>query len=1250
MAIYTTLAGSDDGNEVVSTGVVNNSNDGTNTLARIDGANHAAFRFPGISLASKQGILRATLKFPQLFNYTGTGTISNTTVYGHNTGDSLSVSTSSFNISARNRTHASIAGSTLNATATQFTTNGVDVTHIVQEIVDRRDWASGNALSLLFIGNGTASNFVQPYMYDYTTGFYKATLEITTATGTTLFPLTASNDTSSGSFAWTSVSNILADDTSNATVSISSGGGTTNILKASNFGFTIPPTANINGIVVEVLREGQSARDVKATLFTSAGEKGFDHSSPYQWVDAPQTMWYGSSDDIWGYNWTPTEINSSGFGFAYQAQNTTGISTLTIDYVKITVYYNNANKGYYQVVKSYQLNPNNPTLTLGNTAGTNNVKLVEAVTNNTGSTINLSRLTFRASAIYQTSGGDPKTGEGGFTYDRTGNPFKIRVFSNESDALAGTSPLYTHNGSLKSTIIEDYDVFISTPITWASSSTLYFTLLSTGVAGAGEPNFVSIVGTDHGGTDDDTTQLAKTAEADGSTSTTTTTRSIFYEAYEAQSVIAAETAYPVGDSDMTVGGYIVKYGTATMDGETDISATGSRMLFGTASMIGESSMIADRITMGGETTMSVIGAVNPIAIVKSYLYKIYDQDWNFLGVWNDIVSDFGYSQEINSAGSAIKVTLARNSDSLNASYDVLADDSSNPIITDDSSEIAAETTTINSIGPGTTVDLNLNVKIYEFNSSEQDIEGELVFTGYISMYTSQYGSTENTEVSIFSYGADLDNWVLEYDGKTRVPFLSEDPSNILKDSLNLFYAEQGIITYEGDKQKSLTFNGTSDWVPLHTSVATTMAASTTHTIAGWFRQPAVPSGQEILMAVNDSAGNNKMFIGWAAGTNRLQIYDGGGTPGWEISGGSNVSNNVWHHFVYTRSGTVGTLYVDGTSVGTHTPEYSLLSTDIWSLGQEFDAAVASDFFSGDLDDFAIWSRVLTGTEITDLYTNNVVPSSNLVIHHTFDDDLGELIIDSSANNLHTEANGDGVAHTLSSRTTYSGDESIGMTSTVVSYTFNLNTMLEVLKKCLELAPSDWFFYVDLATNLVYFKQRPTTPDHYFYLGKHILSLSLEKYIEDIVNTVYYSGGVVGVDGLGNDINLYKKYEDTASRASYRRGLVRISDNRVKLVESADIIAQNEINRQKSPRYRSKITISGSTYDIRSIKLGDLVGFRNFGNFVDEVTMQVVRIDYDGDSVTLQLDTLLPSVPKRLEDIKRNLSQEQVANNPDAPDV
>ncbi len=221
---------------------------------------------------------------------------------------------------------------------------------------------------------------------------------------------------------------------------------------------------------------------------------------------------------------------------------------------------------------------------------------------------------------------------------------------------------------------------------------------------------------------------------------------------------------------------------------------------------------------------------------------------------------------------------------------------------------------------------------------------------------------------------------------------------------------------------------------------------------------------------------------------------------------------------------------------------------------------------------------------------------------------------------------------------YSAD-SIEDTGTVVSYTFQANTYMEAVKKIVELCPANWYFYIGLGDNTLYLKNRSTTPHHIFYLGKHIKSLKLREYIGDIVNDVYFVGG--------GTPPLYKRYTETPAIYT-RRGLKIVNDSRVTVAASAKIISDTEIANKKNKAYRSTLEIIEKVYDIESINVGDIVGFRNFNNEIDELTMQVVGLTYTPDVVTLQLDTLIDTTNKRLEDIKRNLDVQSRQDIGDAP--
>lgn len=217
--------------------------------------------------------------------------------------------------------------------------------------------------------------------------------------------------------------------------------------------------------------------------------------------------------------------------------------------------------------------------------------------------------------------------------------------------------------------------------------------------------------------------------------------------------------------------------------------------------------------------------------------------------------------------------------------------------------------------------------------------------------------------------------------------------------------------------------------------------------------------------------------------------------------------------------------------------------------------------------------------------------------------------------------------------------SIDTTGTVVSYTFRANTYKDVLEKTLELMPSNWYFRVGLGDNLVYFKERQATPQHLFYLGKHIESLDLKGSIINSTNRVLFTGG--------GEPNLYiDRSEVPADRT--RRTLKMMSDNRVTVQDSAEVIADGAIDGNNKRLFRTTVEILTKQYDIESISVGETVGFRNFNNEVDTFTMQIVGLTYSPDSVQLQLDSKPPTISKRLEDTIRNLKVNENQGVPDTP--
>jgi hypothetical protein len=166
-------------------------------------------------------------------------------------------------------------------------------------------------------------------------------------------------------------------------------------------------------------------------------------------------------------------------------------------------------------------------------------------------------------------------------------------------------------------------------------------------------------------------------------------------------------------------------------------------------------------------------------------------------------------------------------------------------------------------------------------------------------------------------------------------------------------------TLQGDPQwvdgiinGALEFNG-NDFVTMD-GVADDMTGNNM-SMGAWIKFSN--TSEEGILCVNTGGRGNVI----------LMEHDGAQIGMWESSyevySGVNVNDGKWHHVMYTRSGATGFLYVDGVLTGTHTADFALSSSDLWSVGQEWDGGGPSEFFNGTVDDVRIYNKVLTEAEV-----------------------------------------------------------------------------------------------------------------------------------------------------------------------------------------------------------------------------------------------------------------------------------------------
>jgi len=223
--------------------------------------------------------------------------------------------------------------------------------------------------------------------------------------------------------------------------------------------------------------------------------------------------------------------------------------------------------------------------------------------------------------------------------------------------------------------------------------------------------------------------------------------------------------------------------------------------------------------------------------------------------------------------------------------------------------------------------------------------------------------------------------------------------------------------------------------------------------------------------------------------------------------------------------------------------------------------------------------------------------------------------------------------------TYTAD-SIADTGTTVSYTFKFNTYMDLIQKCVELAPAYWYYYVDPATNILYFQPKGTAADHTMTLKKHFADLSINYVMEDIKNSIYFTGGD---DGTGTNV-LVSTFND-ASIAKYGSWLDLPNDSRVTTTTQANTLANSMLNEYSKPKFQISFDVPSPVYDITTFVVGDMIAFTNMNDFMSSLLLQVQSVDYRSDIVTIRLDQLPSTQIKYIDNLRRNLLATNTQNNP-----
>jgi len=213
----------------------------------------------------------------------------------------------------------------------------------------------------------------------------------------------------------------------------------------------------------------------------------------------------------------------------------------------------------------------------------------------------------------------------------------------------------------------------------------------------------------------------------------------------------------------------------------------------------------------------------------------------------------------------------------------------------------------------------------------------------------------------------------------------------------------------------------------------------------------------------------------------------------------------------------------------------------------------------------------------------------------------------------------------------------------ITNTFNSATIFDAINKVLELSPSGYYSYIDLGTSEIDIKPISQTADFTIVRGKDINELNMSLTIEQVKNYLLLSGGEITPG-----VNLFKEYQDSKSAAIYGTRLATKSDNRVSLDNTANAIGETFIEENASESKETTVSILDTLIDITLLTPGVTLGFKNFGNFIDSMVLQVVRRDYAPPISNLTLGRLPINMNSEIQRINRELLLEQTIDNPSSP--
>lgn len=187
------------------------------------------------------------------------------------------------------------------------------------------------------------------------TWFVTIELPFVNGQSVTKFPTTTANVASGNSRIWTNPQGVISSNNGAATVSLAKSGVCnatkcyqSAALEATGFGFSLPANSTVVGVEATIRVKASLANSIK-DLSIQKANWGNVIGSPTNraktsFIGTTYTVrTYGGPTDSWdsGLKWDWLTAPTYGLHISYKNLNTTSTATVSVDYVKIKIYYTN---------------------------------------------------------------------------------------------------------------------------------------------------------------------------------------------------------------------------------------------------------------------------------------------------------------------------------------------------------------------------------------------------------------------------------------------------------------------------------------------------------------------------------------------------------------------------------------------------------------------------------------------------------------------------------------------------------------------------------------------------------------------------------------------------------------------------------------------------------------------------------------------------------------------------------------------